>query len=71
MPVERIALAAGEEGAGYIYYGGSSFPPGDKATSQCPQFSLVTPCPADVVICFTVLCVLFVSLFFYRMGSYV
>ena len=50
MPDEVFAVAAGEEGAVYVYYGGSSFPRGDDATSKCPQFSLVKPCPADVVI---------------------
>ncbi|XP_076462719.1 phosphatidylinositol-glycan-specific phospholipase D-like isoform X2 [Babylonia areolata] len=39
---------AGEEGAAYVYYGGSAFPWGGNATSSCPRFSVITPCPADV-----------------------
>ncbi|KAL8584655.1 hypothetical protein ACOMHN_002384 [Nucella lapillus] len=41
-------IYAGEEGAAYVYYGGSSFPQGLGATDkQCPEFSPVRPCPAD------------------------
>ena len=39
----------GEDGAVYIFYGGSSFPLGPDALSKCGATTLVTPCPAHLV----------------------